>query len=345
MIIPSFLTYPKPIILENDQLLVEIDQPGIWYRGSRFDWTGFVRQVSLKRRGCPVHTFCAPETLQGDPSRSGSGLCNEFGIDTAIGYASARPGEVFPKLGVGLLVREDDQPYNFSTQYEIAQLFAVDCCREDTFAIFTSMPLNCRGYSAKLQKTLRVRNNQLLIDYSLENTGSNPLVTEEYCHNFIAIDFDHGDHPEGRFPIGPEYSLLFPYQVDFEKTTSNTRKSGPSPRHLLTSLFPTANNNDYAKYKGPLLLDKDRISLRSQPVEQFYCRLTGSSQTRLPQFQLLHRATGVGMSETDSFPPLRVAVWGTTHVMSTEVFQRIELMPGEFQVWSRHFTFFSGASS
>ena len=65
----------------SSRLAVEISEPGTLYRGARFDWTGFVTQVTLDQQ----HTFCAPEALPGGRGTGGMGLCNEFGIRQPLG--------------------------------------------------------------------------------------------------------------------------------------------------------------------------------------------------------------------------------------------------------------------
>ena len=45
--------------LANHRLQVEIAEPGEVYHGSRFDWTGFITQVTLDGE----HTYCVPESL------------------------------------------------------------------------------------------------------------------------------------------------------------------------------------------------------------------------------------------------------------------------------------------
>ena len=37
-----------PIFLQNERLTVEIAQPGEHYDGTRFDWSGFITQVTLE---------------------------------------------------------------------------------------------------------------------------------------------------------------------------------------------------------------------------------------------------------------------------------------------------------
>lgn len=94
------------ITLSNDILTVEIADLGA-YKGTRFDWTGFITQVTLEQG---KHMFCVPESLVPGQGTGGIGLCNEFSISRAIGYDDAEVGEWFPKPGVGLLQKQEDAP-------------------------------------------------------------------------------------------------------------------------------------------------------------------------------------------------------------------------------------------
>ena len=48
----------------------------------------------------------------------------------------------------------------------------------------------------------------------------------------------------------------------------------------------------------------------------------------------------MGMREFDDFCPTRLAVWGTRHVISAEVFVDIDLASGETMDWTRRYEFF-----
>ena len=102
------------ILIASDRLQVEIAEPQTIYCSSRFDWTGFITQVTLDKE----RTFCVPEAIDGTGT-GGHGLCNEFGITRPIGFDDAAPGETFPKIGVGLLRRPDAEAYSFGRDYEI----------------------------------------------------------------------------------------------------------------------------------------------------------------------------------------------------------------------------------
>src|SRR5512135_3483133 len=96
------------IQLHSDRLEVEISQPGAAYSGTRFDWSGFVTQVTLDGK----HTYCIPESLVPGEGSGGIGLCNEFGIDSPVGFDETKPGDLFPKIGIGLLTRLDKPDYS-----------------------------------------------------------------------------------------------------------------------------------------------------------------------------------------------------------------------------------------
>jgi hypothetical protein len=322
-------TAPAPIHLRSDRLAVEIAAPETAYQGTRFDWTAFITQVTLD----DAHTFCVPESYEPGQGTGGIGLCNEFGIHMPIGYDDAQPGDCFPKLGIGLLVRPDQAPYRFARPYEIAERFPVHIETTIAQARFTVEPLDCRGYAARLEKTVSLQDAQLEIAYRLENVGSQPLRTVEYCHNFCGID-GHS--------MGPDYCLRVPYPIQFEPVpTAMLRQALPgilgkiAPEWLLRQII-----RGMIRRRGSILVaEGNELSLNAVPERPFHRLLLGYTQTDQPQWKLTHTPSGVSISETDDFVPMRVAVWGTTHVISTEVFVGIDLQPGEAQTWNRRYEF------
>jgi hypothetical protein len=176
------------MVLRSDRLRVDIATPGTLYRGSRFDWTGLITQVTLDGR----HTFCVPEGIHAT-SIGGIGLCNEFGIFHPIGYYDAAIGEQFPKLGVGLLTKLDGSDYRFNFRYPIEPFPIVVNQNGDCDVEFVVSPVDCRGYAASLVKRVSVRATELTIGYELTNTGKQRLATREYNHNFLSIDVQVGD--------------------------------------------------------------------------------------------------------------------------------------------------------
>ncbi len=287
------------IQLHSSRLAVEISQPGAAYTGTRFDWSGFVTQVTLDN----LHTFCVPEDYDPGKGTGGIGLCSEFGIDQPIGYDNAKPGETFPKLGVGLLTRLDKPEYSFWYPHKIAENFPIQVTQTGQTATFITQPVPCGGYAARLTKRLTVTDNCLSIAYELENTGEQPIHTNEYVHNFVGID---------QKTFGPDYQLNFPYEPLIE-----------SPSEM-NAILSTAGHS---------------LRQKETPHHPFYARLVGFSQGDQPQWELVHQPSGVAMRETVDFLPTRVAVWGTTHVISVEVFIDLAIRPGETKRWQRTYEF------
>ena len=318
----------QSIMLHSQRLKVEIARPGEVYRGTRFDWAGFISQVTLDDK----HTFCVPESYQPGEGTGGVGLCNEFGNDLAIVYDEAQPGEPFPKPGIGLLIRPDASPYNFFRPHEIAQLFPIRVEERPEEAVFITDPLDCRGYAFRLTKNIKVNDNQLEIAYKLVNTGAKPLATNEYCHNFLGIN---------QQLLGPEYRLRLPYKIKLEPPPRDMHKLAPAslrrllPRFILQKIV----EGMLKRMQKNLAISGNELFCRDKPQGAFYCRLQGFQPSDKPQWELVYLPSGVSVSERDYFPPMRVVVWGTTHVISAEVYIAIYLEPGETKTWTRSYVF------
>jgi len=117
-------------------------------------------------------------------------------------------------------------------------------------------------------------------------------------------------------PIGPHYTLSFPYPILMEQL--------PGMPAALTELLELQGNT---------------MRCREEPQHAFYTRLIGAHATDQPQWELEYAPTGLRMSETDDFAPMRVAVWGTAHVVSAEEFAAINVAPGDTYRWSRRYNF------
>lgn len=317
------------IVLKNERLKVEIAEPGSAYRGTRFDWSSFITQVTLDGE----HTFCQPESQVAGEGTGGIGLCCEFAYDKTLGYEEARPGELFPKPGVGLLRKPDEAPYLFMRPYEIAEPFPIQVEASADQAVFTVEPIECRGFALRLVRRLELRENRLRVACELENTGSRAVDTHEYCHNFMGID---------HHPIGPGYQLSFPYRLELRDLAPFMVGLAPPllrrllPRPLLIGLIRAL----IRRHNRPLEIHERQIGFRSVPDTWFILQLARFEAAPGPQWELVHQPSGAGARESDSFPPARVTVWGAGHVISAEVFVDIKAAPGERFAWTREYEFF-----
>lgn len=292
-------------ILKNDRLSVEIASIGEVYHGTRFDWTGFIRQVSWRDDQDALHTFCVPESLIHNKGTGGEGLCNEFGIFDPLGYDEALPGERFPKIGVGQLTRIDEADYDFARTYPV-EPYSMEEEITSYLALYKVHAQDCNGYAVEYSKTIKVKDSSLILEYHLHNTGEKPIMTHEYVHNFMRVD---------QHPIGPDYEIKLP---EIMQTQDMEQEYTPSL----------------------LRIEDVKIGWIETPRQPFYGKLPEISSVTGPTWELVHRPSGVGILEWDDFPVASMALWGEGHVVSPEVFIKIAIQPGEDQYWSREYQFF-----
>ena len=285
-----------PHILQNDYLQIEIDLPHEGYRSSRFDWAGKIRQITYK--GLP---FTTTEVQQGfDSKQHGCGLYNEWDIDGPQGFANCPIGSSFHKIGIGA-IRKTDEVYDFSEPYSIDQ------AKFDYIVKENHITINCysvvlRGQAYQLIKDIRINENTIIISYQLHNLGTQPLHTTEYVHNFIAINNDR---------IGKSYELVLP--------------SGVAP----DSFDETVNPDDCVK------IEDSTISFNKAPTRPFFFGDLLGGVTAPAHWHLYHRPSKMHITETGDFRAYRVNLWGTSHVISPELFHRIEIPSNEVAIWSR----------
>ncbi len=291
-----------PIILKNSELTLTVERAREKYRGSRFDWNGFISQA--KFRGTTLLGEEKP-VFQRNSRIYGRGLHNEFGIKKCVGYDDCAVGEWFPKIGTGWL-RKDAKPYFFYTQYELEPL-AFECeVSGMTEASFFCDSGARNGYGYRYEKRIRLEGPTFAIDYSLTNIGDKPLETDEYVHNFLCV---------GRRRVDEGLSLSFPWRLTPER-------------------FVETNNPD-----GVLEVNGNRIDVIDQTDQQFY--LGGISEGVAPEDGLasawtLTDARGkISLSEKSAFEPSAVHVWGWKSVISPEVFYPVSVAPGSTVRWSR----------
>jgi len=240
-------------------------------------------------------------------ANQGWGLAGEFGIETPVGYADCAVGDRFVKIGVGLLTKPDESPYRFNRAYEIAPArFSVR--PEGRAALLVTADQGSeRGYGWFLKRHWSVRGREVTLATTLANTGSQPLVTEEYLHNFFGIG---GSSVEGG------WSLTLPRQTD--------------PSGLESLVDP----------EGVLVFDGPRLSWKRTPTQDFF--LSDHRHPAPDSWKLHHAASGWSVTETVDFPVAHFNLWGRGHVVSPELYRHIEVAPGASLAWSRRWTFHRG---
>ena len=288
-------------ILKSNSLKVAIDLPLENYKGSRFDWSGKISSIRFK--DLPLTTI--EDTGSKDVDFLGKGLYNEFGITNPVGYNETPKGGWFHKIGVGLLKKEHKQ-YLFHRKHVIRPAH-FDITYEDRKIIIICKSELINGYSYMLKKEITVSENSFTINYSLHNTGEKKIITDEYVHNFMAIN---------NALIGEDYTLKFPFQIN-------------------SSLFDETVNSE-----NKVEIGLDNVTFNKTPEKQFFfSNLTGGKELQA-EWILTNLKANVGIKEFGSFKTDKINLWGWKHVISPELFFKISVDPNETVEWSRKFDVF-----
>jgi len=291
-----------PHLLKNKNLSVQIDLPDEGYDFSRFDWTGKISKVTFKN--IPVSGRERPDNR--DQDLFGRGYYNEFGIDSALGFEEAEMGGWFHKIGIGLL-KKDLPDYLFHKKYTIRPArFESNGDKEKIILTCTSEAIN--GYSYVLEKEIRLEDDGFKIQYRLHNTGDKRISTQEYAHNFMAID---------EKLIGRDYTLRFPFEIKPEKF------------------------GETVNLEGLVTMDSKSFQFKGTPKEQFFFSNLSGDQKVKAQWELIHLPSKIGVRESGSFETGKINLWGWRHVISPELFANIDIEPGLSKYWKRTYDVFS----
>lgn len=285
-----------PQKLKNKNLEITIDLPHENYNLPRFDWTGKIVTVQYQGK----HVTGTELADAAEDTFCGKGFYNEFGINAPVGFDETEAGGWFHKIGVGLL-RKEEGPYDFSKAYEIQPLEFEVATGADKLRIKCQAP-DLNGYSYFLEKEIALLENGFQINYYLENTGKRTITTNEYNHNFLAID---------RALIGRDYVLKFPFQIQ-------------------PALFGETVNPEKMVDIG-----RREVTFRGNPQEPFFFSNLSGGETVDAQWALKNTKSKIGISETGNFRTHSVNLWGWGHVVSPELFFHIMIQPGQSEKWSR----------
>ena len=281
-----------------------------YYRASRFDWSGVVGCLSYQG-----HTYFGEWFEKYDPLLNDSitGPVEEFrSNDGALGYNEAKPGELFVKVGVGVLRKLDDSPYKFGVTYPLIDSghWSTHISKDHiSFEQRLSSPI---GISYVYEKVLQLSKHEpvLTLEHSLKNTGSKTIDTDVYDHDFFMLD---------EKPTGPGMVVRFPF--------------APKSTDPLT---PNAKIDDKEiLYQAEL-----------QPHQQVAGYLEGYS-TNPADYDITveDRNTGVGVEQSSDSAISRLYLWSIRTTICPEAYIHLVVPPGKTVHWKIRYRFYAGKSN
>lgn len=178
-----------------------------YYRGTRFDWSGVI--ASLRYAG---HEFFGEWFEKHDPTKHDGivGPVEEFvPEDGGLGYCEATTGGTFIRIGVGVVRKPKEMEYQKFGTYEMVDSGKWSVAKATDSIEFRHELNGADGYSYEYAKLVRLGETgpKLCIDHKLKNTGTRPIATEQYNHNFFVIDSR---------TTGPEMRMRFPFELRAE---------------------------------------------------------------------------------------------------------------------------------
>lgn len=305
-------SYPSASISNGilNAVLYLPDAKNGYYRGTRFDWSGVVPCLAYKG-----HTYFGVWFPHYDPTLHDAitGPVEEFrtaddkASDNGWSYEHAKAGEPFVKLGVGVLRRTDDTPYKFANTYPLIDGGKWTTRTTRDGATFTHHLKGPSGFAYVYTKVLKLEKNQpiLILEHELKNTGTSPIETDVYDHDFYMID---------NTVTGPDMVVRFPFTPKADREFSDARIDGKE-----------------IVYEREL-----------QTGESAFGALTGYSNNASDyDFFVENRKTRVGVEQTGDVPISRLYFWSIRTTVCPEAYVHIKVAPGQTTHWKIRYRFYA----
>ena len=179
--------------LVSESLQLTLHRPGDgFYEGTRFDRSGVFASLLFRGVEMAGPWFSAYVPTMHDAVQ---GPAEEF---SAIGFNEAAPGETFLKIGVGLLRRPDEAPYDRFRLYEIVDPGHWEVV---SFADRITFRHGLEGWYEYDKEIVLTGESSFEIRHALQ--GLVPLEGEVYNHNFFTF---------GKMAVGPSRQMDFPFR-------------------------------------------------------------------------------------------------------------------------------------
>lgn len=161
--------------------------------------------------------------------------------------------------------------------------------------VFVQEVKDAAGYGYTYSKTVRLVNGkpQMVLEHRLKNTGTRPIVTDLYNHNFLVLD---------HLPPSPGYSIAFPFDIKTDRP--------PKP--------------EMAKIEGEKIIYEKTLSGQDTvafPIEGF------SNSAKDYDFRIEDPAAGAGIRVRGDRPILRAGLWSIRSVVAVEPYITLPSSP------------------
>jgi hypothetical protein len=274
-----------------------------YYQGTRFDWSG--NMPSLVYKG---HEYFGQWYTKYSPEIHDV-IMGPVEAFTPMDYPDTRPGESFVIIGVGVLSKPDDKPYDFTRVYPFLDRGKWKAKMQPDQVQFIH-ELTDKNYSYQYEKTVQMIKDkpEMVILHTLRNKGNKTIETSVYDHNFFVIDNQ---------PVGPGYVVKFPFNI----------------------IGDGQGIGELAEISG-----KEIVYLRNlKSGETIFCvGLAGyGASAEDYEIKIENQTTGAGVRITCDQPFLKLNFWCCTTTLCPEPYIRIKADPGQEFNWKIKYEFYT----
>src|SRR5579864_1838005 len=176
---------------------VYLPVPFGFYRATRFDHAGMITHITYKGHDYGRYWFVktSPDVrnftydkdgLVANSNNFAAGPVEEFAEN---GFEEAGHGGRFLKIGVGILMRDNDSYDRFHTYPILTEGKRTTTTTKNSIRFTQVLPLDISGYGYTFTKTVTIvpGKAELKIEDRLKNTGKKPIDTTVYNHHFMTL--------------------------------------------------------------------------------------------------------------------------------------------------------------
>jgi hypothetical protein len=302
--------FPEAAI-SNGQIRARLYLPDAqtgYYQATRFDWSG--QMPSLEYKG---HTYFGnwnPAPYSPKLHDAIMGPVEEFLTDGAgLGYADAKAGGTFLKIGVGVIKKPDERSFQQFKTYEIADPGKWEVKKNaDSIEFTQTVEDPSSGYAYRYTKVVQLVNGRpaMALAHSLKNTGRKTIESDVYEHNFYMLDAQ---------PTGPDVVIKFPFEV-----------------------HATQDLHGFAETKGKEFVYLKELTGR----ESAQSNLTGfGPDPKDYDISEENTKTGAGVRQTCDRPLVRINYWSIRSTACPEAYIHMKIAPGETFTWKISYEFYT----
>ena len=335
-----------------------------FYTTTRFDWSGAI--ASLKYKGhdyygiwwskiTDIYDFGYEgpnkDVISADFTAM-VGPAEEFG---ALGYNDVPAGGLFVKPGIGVLKR-DEMNYNHSRPYVIANggKWDVKTSRDSVeFTHTLSEPSINFGYVYTKAIRLTPGKPQMTISHVMKNTGSKPIVTNVYNHNFTTIDKLH---------TGPDIEITVPWPMTRAAGRGGAGRQGaaggaagaqgggrqgqpPANPYAPLATGETMGSQCGQPQMQSLAGPQDNKLVYSKVLEGSECYQTSftgfGAEAKDNDIRIENKKAGAGVHITGDRPLTRLGYWSIRTVLAPEPYIDLNIEPGQQFTWTYTYDYYT----